>query len=204
MTAGRTVNSLSHHWGTPLHYVEAVKKVFCVKKIDLDPCSNKYSLVNAKTEYKLADKDGLIESWNFKTIYVNPPYGSDKIRKTSIKHWLKKCHETHQIFNSEILALIPVATNTSHWKKYVWVSASAIAFLSDTRLKFLVNGKGGGKGAPMSCAMVYWGQNKNRFFEVFSSYGAIVDTDLNKRHNLYLAKSDRNTEFDNYPLQLVV
>ena len=70
---------------------------------------------------------------------------------------------------------MPVATNTKHWKDYVWGVADSVAFLYDTRLKFLVDGRDGGKGAPMSCAMVYWGDHVCRFEEVFSPYGAVVD-----------------------------
>jgi hypothetical protein len=71
--------------------------------------------------------------------------------------------------------LVPVATNTGHWKKYVWGNATAVAFLYDTRLRFLVNGKDKGKGAPMSCAMVYWGDDYDCFFKVFIHLGAVVD-----------------------------
>ena len=81
----------------------------------------------------------------------------------------------HNSFNSEVLALVPVATNTTHWKNCVFGQAAGVCFLYDTRLKFLVNGQNGGKGAPMSCAMVYWGRNYDRFFSVFSRFGAVVD-----------------------------
>ena len=74
-----------------------------------------------------------------------------------------------------MLALVPVATNTRHWKQYVFGSATAVAFLYDTRLRFLVNGKDVGKGAPMSCAMVYWGTQYDRFETTFISFGAVVD-----------------------------
>ncbi len=174
MTAGRTVNAASHHWGTPLVYVEAVRKVFG-GRIALDPCSNQFSVVQAATEYRLPEVDGLEASWDFPRIYVNPPYGADRSRGTTIKDWLKRCAEAHQAHKSEVIALVPVATNTSHWKRYVWNKASALAFLYDTRLKFLVDGQSGGKGAPMSCAMVYWGKHVARFLDVFSAYGAAVD-----------------------------
>jgi hypothetical protein len=52
---------------------------------DLDPCSNPYSRVGAKTEYTLEKgNDGLVDSWLFRNtyvnwlfrnIYVNPPFG---------------------------------------------------------------------------------------------------------------------------------
>jgi hypothetical protein len=174
MSAGRTVNSLSQDWGTPQKYVDAVKEFFR-DEIDLDPCSNEYSIVGAKHEYRLPKHDGLRESWNFKKIYVNPPYGTDRDRGTRIKHWLFLCADAHKRFGSEVLSLIPVATNTGHWKNYVWGRATAVAFLYDTRLKFRVDDKDGGKGAPMSCSMVYWGKDYSRFLEVFIQYGAVVD-----------------------------
>jgi hypothetical protein len=174
MTAGRTLNTQSQEWGTPEKYVKAVREFFG-GEIQLDPCSNEYSIVNAGTEYCLPDRDGLQKTWNFETIYVNPPYGIDKQRGTSIKHWLSKCSAAHAEYRSEVLALVPVATNTGHWKKFVFGDAYGICFLYDTRLKFLVNGEDGGKGAPMSCAMIYWGDRFERFLPIFRKFGAVVD-----------------------------
>ncbi len=174
MTAGRTVNSQSVNWCTPPKYVDAVRKVFG-GTISLDPCSNEWSIVRAETEYHLSKQDGLRESWDYPTIYVNPPYGSDKERRTTIKHWLYKCAHAHKHYAAQVLALVPVATNTSHWKEYVWGRATAICFLYDTRLRFLVEGKDEGKGAPMSCATIYWNKNIEVFLDVFNEFGAIVD-----------------------------
>ena len=79
------------------------------------------------------------------------------------------------MFGSEVIALVPVATNTEHWKKYIYNRATAVCFLYDTRLRFLVDGKDEGKGAPMSCAMVYWGKNYQRFHDVFIKFGAVLN-----------------------------
>jgi hypothetical protein len=176
MSAGRKVNTLSQHWCTPQKYVEAVKKMFN-NDIELDPCSNKYSIVNASVKYMLPENDGLSETWNFRTIYVNPPYGADRIRGTTIKNWLKKCVEAHKKYGSEVLALIPVATNTAHWKYYVFGEAASICFLYDTRLKFIINGDDDNKGAPMACCMVYWGDNILKFQSIFLKFGAVVNTE---------------------------
>lgn len=175
MTAGRTnKNALSQNWGTPHIYVAAVREV--LGHIALDPCSNEYSVVAAETEYALPEHDGLKESWDFPTIYVNPPYGKDHVRGTRIKDWLARCQKAYLDHGAEVLALVPVATNTSHWKENVWGVAASVAFLYDTRLKFLENGQEGGKGAPMSCAMVYWGnRNFAAFRRVFFRFGAVVD-----------------------------
>jgi hypothetical protein len=174
MTAGRTLNTLSQEWGTPDKYVRAVREFFG-GNIDLDPCSNEYSIVNARVEYRLPSKDGLSESWNFRTIYVNPPYGIDKVRKTSIKKWFCRCLSAHVDHNAEVLALVPVATNTRHWKDYVFGYATAVCFCYDTRLKFLVNGQNCSKGAPMACAMLYWGIDFDKFKSIFREFGAVVD-----------------------------
>ena len=173
MTAGRKAITLVKDWCTPKKYVDVIKEFFG-KQIKLDPCSSKYSIVDAKIEYRLPEKDGLKETWDYSTIYVNPPYGIDKERGTSIRDWLKMCAEAHQKYGSEILALIPVATNTGHWKEYIFGKANSVCFLGDTRLKFIINGDNSNKGAPMACAMVYWGTNSNRFYDIFSRFGAVA------------------------------
>jgi len=173
MTAGRRINSLSQEWNTPQKYVDAVKAV--LGDIALDPCSNEYSIVRAAVEYRLPLYDGLRESWKYKTIYVNPPYGRNRDNHTSIYDWLKKCEAAHYIHGSEVLALVPVATNTKHWKQFIFGHATAICFLYDTRLKFLEMGQKTGKGAPMACAMIYWGNYYEKFNKVFMEHGAVVD-----------------------------
>ena len=174
MTAGRkSAESLSQHWCTPPEYVNAIRRFF-FGSIALDPCSNRHSIVRAAVEYSLPEVDGLVASWNHPTVFVNPPYGRDRERGTTIRDWLRKCAEAHSQHGGEVLALVPVATNTRHWKQYVFGAATAVAFLYDTRLRFLVNGENGGKGAPMSCAMVYWGPDYERFEEIFIRFGAVV------------------------------
>ena len=174
MTAGRKINSQSQDWCTPPQYVEAVKRVF-KGRIDLDPCSSVHSIVGAKVEYLLPAIDGLRASWNYPTIFVNPPYGSDRERGTSIKNWLACCLEAYKKHGSEVIALVPVAVNTGHWKRSVFGGATGVCFLYDTRLKFLEDGQLSGKGAPMACSTIYWGDRYQDFFDVFISYGAVVD-----------------------------
>jgi hypothetical protein len=175
MTAGRNnAASLSQHWCTPPKYVNAIRKFFG-GKIHLDPCTNQWSIVKAEVEFQLPDHDGLRMEWKYPTIFVNPPYGADRTRGTTIRDWLRKCAETHRKYGAEVLGLVPVATNTRHWKLYVWDAATGVAFLYDTRLRFLVEGREGGKGAPMSCAMIYWGPRYKEFEKVFIKFGAVVD-----------------------------
>ncbi|MGO8733685.1 MAG: DNA N-6-adenine-methyltransferase [Terriglobia bacterium] len=195
MTAGRKVVGHAKDWGTPKKYVDAVKECFG-GTIDLDPCSNRDSIVDARVEYRLPEKDGLRDTWNFPTVYVNPPYGIDRQHGRTIKEWIKRCEEAHRVYGSEVLALVPVATNTGHWKRYVYGWATGICFLYDTRLRFLVCGKDEGKGAPMSCAMIYWGQNFRRFSEVFMRFGAVVNIENLKGIKIGEANQNENGQME--------
>jgi hypothetical protein len=170
MTAGRQNISDKKDWCTPPKYVDVIRKFF--GEIHLDPCSNVSSVVNAKIEYILPKNDGLRDSWDFPTIYVNPPYGIDKSNGTSIKDWIRRCAEANGKHGSEVLALVPVAANTKHWKLYIFGKASGVCFLADTRLKF-INGEND-KGAPMACAIVYWGAKYPDFYRHFSKHGAVL------------------------------
>ena len=140
--------------------------------IALDPCSNAHSVVGAEVSLSLP-ADGLEGSWgSYPTVYVNPPYGRDARRGTTIRDWLAKCSEARGC-GSEVLALIPVAANTRHWREHVF-TATGICFLKVARLKFLLNGSAAGKGAPMACAVVYWGDDFERFRRVFRPFGAVL------------------------------
>lgn len=175
MTAGRTnTHQISKSWCTPPKYANVIKAFF-EDGLELDPCSNEFSVVEAKVKYMLPENDGLKESWQYKTIFVNPPYGADRERGTTIKDWIRKCEEAHRLYGSEVMALIPVATNTHHWKDYIFGKAASICFLYDTRLKFMIDGVLDEKGAPMSCAMIYWGENVERFITLLSPYGAALN-----------------------------
>lgn len=171
MSAGRESISRNKSWNTPPKYVELIEKF--LGKIELDPCSNEHSILKSEVSYKLPI-DGLKQSWNFKTIFINPPYGRDVERKTSIYDWILKGVEANKENNSEILYLIPVATNTKHFKDLIFKYASGICFLADTRLKFWNEGIEDKKGAPMACCIVYFGNNYNKFEEVFSNSGKCI------------------------------
>ena len=172
MTAGRKPISTTKDWCTPPSVVNSVRSVFG-GAVSLDPCSNEHSLVHADKEYLLPDHDGLIESWDYPTIYVNPPYGSDPERGTRIAHWFARMAKAAGR-GSEIIALVPVAPNTAHWKKFVFPIASAICFLYQPRVRFYINGIEDQKGAPMSCAVIYYGPNATAFAQEFRMHGAVV------------------------------
>ncbi len=168
MSAGRKNNVEKKDYNTPPKYVEAIIDFF--NEVDLDPCSNEYSLIDAKKKYILPI-DGLKQEWNYSRIFVNPPYGRDSLRKTSIYNWIEYGYLSNKKFGSEVLYLIPVATNTKHFKEIIFKKFSAICFLEDTRLKFYNQGEEDSKGAPMSCCFCYIGKRTNNFISVFEKFG---------------------------------
>jgi hypothetical protein len=170
MTAGRNVVSGNKSWCTPRDYVRVVTNF--LGAIDLDPCWHPASSVIAKTCYSLPETDGLKELWKAKRIYVNPPYGYDTERGTHIRDWLRKCAEAHRD-GSEVVALVPVASNTRHWAESVFGEAQAICFIREPRIKF----SGVPKGAPMACAFVYWGADRDRFRAQFLHLGHVLFID---------------------------
>lgn len=172
MTAGRKALSDTKHWCTPPELIASVREVFG-GEIDLDPCSNEHSMVSARVNYLLPRQDGLVETWDFPRIYVNPPYGSDPSRGTRIAHWFERIAEAARN-GSEVIALVPVATNTGHWKKHVYPVAQAICFLYQPRVRFYIDGREDPKGAPMSCAIIYYGSELDKFAEEFSRHGAVI------------------------------
>lgn len=172
MTAGRRVTAITTEWCTPPHIVAAVKRVFG-GGIALDPCSNEFSVVEAGVEYSLPDHDGLRESWDYPTIFVNPPYGRDPVRGTRIADWLARSAEAAEA-GSEVVCLVPVATNTGHWKRSVWPRAAAICFIAQPRVHFYLRGVQDGQGAPMACAAIYYGAHVRNFADVFRDLGAVV------------------------------
>lgn len=172
VTAGRQAVSATKDWCTPPSILTAVRATFA-DSISLDPCSNDFSLVHADVEYRLPEHDGLVESWDFPTIYVNPPYGNDKSRGTRIAHWFERMADASDA-GSQVIALVPVATNTAHWKNFVYPKAAAVCFLYVPRLRFFINGVEDPKGAPMSCAVIYYGDDVDSFRGAFSEHGAVV------------------------------
>ena len=161
---GPLMSSVRGDWNTPGCVLERVRRV---APIDLDPCSNAASIVNAAVEWHLErDGDSLRRDWMCTPgllIYVNPPYGRD------IGTWVARCAGTAiGIGPSAVVALIPARTDTAWWHRYA-TTADAICFWRG-RLTFL----GAAQGAPVPSAVAYWGPCRATFRREFCDAGWIV------------------------------
>lgn len=169
MTAGRTVNAEKKDWNTPPKYSIPITKF--MGKIELDPCSNEASIVDADMNYIYPTNDGLLDEWDAKTVFVNPPYG--RSNGSGLYDWLLKSISEYEKYKFEVIFLIPVATNTKHFKEIIFVEYDAICFLNDTRLRFYNNGVEDKKGAPMACCLCYKGYRPDDFKSSFSKFGKV-------------------------------
>jgi hypothetical protein len=183
--SGTIADMKSQHWNTPSHILDGVRSVFG-GPIDLDPCDNEYSITQPRVSFQLPVNDGLKNDWGnvsdfLKTridVFCNPPFGRSD-NGTSIADWVEKCfneyHATKSKINSIIL-LLPASTETVFWHKYIWSSATSIAFLKG-RVAFPLEGKVTGF-SPKGTALVYWGVfgsgNVDKFKTVFSEMGKVV------------------------------
>jgi DNA N-6-adenine-methyltransferase Dam len=184
--AGFVPDSKSQSWNTPAWILAAARDAFGVSQIALDPCSNASSIVGAAREYRLPKNDGLVDSWDEPTIWVNPPFGTTRMhrdrshfcdakawrflskkeraeyRVTNVGHWLYRCDSAgsragaSQATGSQVIALVPATPETLGWRVSVWKHASGICF-PYRRLKFLgPDGKEAKQVIPKPMALIYW------------------------------------------------
>lgn len=161
-------------WCSPPEIVEPVRAFFG-GSIDLDPCSNPNSTVRAAHEFIYPEQNGLTDPWVGRTAYVNPPYSRDKTQGTTIYDWFKKMHSVARMsmLDKEIIALVPGAYETKAWRNFVWYGGADAVCLLKKRTKFL----GAGCGAKFPTALIYWGENAERFARHFDpSLGMVIPT----------------------------
>jgi len=115
-------SSKSDEWSTPNELFVKLDRHW---GFTLDPCA---SDDNHKCEkYYTIETDGLAQSWEGETAFVNPPYGD-------IKAWVKKCHDETKDGKAIAVLLIPSRTDTRYFHEYC-MKASHIYFVK-ARLKF--------------------------------------------------------------------
>lgn len=114
-------------WYTPPHIIELARSV--LGEIDLDPasCEEANRIVRAKQFYS-KEQDGLTQSWDAGTLWLNPPYGD-------MAPWMQKLIESVASGTTKAaLCLTNNCTDTAWWQAMVERS-SCVLFLRG-RLRF--------------------------------------------------------------------
>lgn len=150
---------------TPPNIVELIVKVFGA--IDLDPCADDGKHIPAIRHYTFAD-DGLNQEWHGR-IFLNPPYSCPA-------RWIAKLRDEIALGRAtEAIALLPAATDTN-WLSPILKSQPACFWKG--RIKFLdENYQPMKASARQSHVLIYWGENSDRFREVFSDFGVVLGGD---------------------------
>jgi len=156
-------SSKTSEWYTPPDILELVTRV--LGTISLDPCSNSHDAPNVPAaRHFTREDDGLAQSWQTDTLFMNPPYGSE------IGAWVEKLageYEARQV--RAAIALLPARTDTAWFRRLRDYPRCFVA----GRLKFVSPDSGEVNPAPFPSMLVYLGPAPERFAQVFAAIGDI-------------------------------
>lgn len=162
-----TNNSGCNEWYTPERYLDLSREV--LGEIDLDPASCVFANETVKAQLFYSENDdGLTKPWHGR-VWMNPPYSSELVPKFTEKF----VDEYNDGNIAEGIVLVNNATETA-WFTNMVNAASAVCFprgriryYSQTRESL----------APLQGqAFLYFGENKEKFLDVFSEigWGAVI------------------------------
>ena len=160
-------NSGNNEWYTPERYIELARAV--LGEIDLDPASCAFANETVRAaRYFSEENDGLCQEWSGR-VWMNPPYSADLVGKFTRKFVDE--YDAGRI--SEGIVLVNNATETS-WFAYMTDAASAVVFTRG-RIRY-VSPERESLAPLQGQAFLYFGDNAERFIEVFScvGWGAII------------------------------
>jgi hypothetical protein len=151
-------------WYTPQQYVDAARLL--MGSIDLDPASS--DLANERvvkaTDYYTEETDGLAQAWRGR-VWLNPPDGRE-----GPKFVAKLLDEYHAGNVTEAVLLVKPRTDGS-WFRPLY--DFTLCFVKG-RIKFW-NHEGTGKSPATGNVFIYLGSNRDKFAQVFSQFGAVIE-----------------------------
>ena len=132
--------------------------------IDLDPCADPRKRVPA-ARHITKDEDGLSQAWSGR-VYMNPPFS----RTTD---WIKHlCVYVASGAVTEAIILVPVMTLGSKSSRLLMRGTASCFALMDRSIQFLdSNYRNMDHKSPFPFALVYVGDNSNRFLEITDPIG---------------------------------
>jgi len=162
----------SEEYYTPPEYIEAAREV--MGAIDLDPasCETAQEWVQA-TQFYTKEDNGLQQEWKG-SIWLNPPYSKTN-GKSNQAVWSQKLIGEYQSGRvCEAILLVKAALGYK-WFEDFWCDWP-VCFARE-RLSFIrANGSSDGQ-SKQGTAFFYFGDNTERFREVFSQFGRVIMPD---------------------------
>lgn len=159
------VSQERNEWDTHLEYIEAARLV--MGEIDVDPASSAVANQTVRAQaYFTKETDGLKQEWVGR-VWLNPPYSMPLIQQFAEKPVAE--FDAGRV--EQAVVIVNSATETG-WFSSLFRRAGIVCLVS-TRVKFW---------SPIhhtsqplqGQAIFYFGENRNRFIEVFSQFGDIA------------------------------
>jgi len=163
-TTNMAYSSKSVEWFTPECYVEAARRVLGF--IDLDPasCKQANAWINAVCYYTALD-NGLTKPWGASTIWLNPPFNMSSAFAARMVHDYQL-----EVFGQGILLckFVPNYEWFQQLKQFpMVVTSKRVSFWK----AYQTEGDSRMDGA---ICFVYFGPNKDKFYQEFKQFGDIV------------------------------
>lgn len=155
-----------NEWYTPEEYIEAARLV--MGSIDLDPASSEIANARVKAaKFYTQEDDGLSKNWTG-NVWLNPPYA-----QPAIQHFAEKMAAEIDCGRVSQAVMLTHNYTDTRWFHLSAERASAICFTRG-RIGFL--SPEGKRAAPtQGQAFFYYGDNVDRFADVFSKFGFVVE-----------------------------
>ncbi len=153
----------SVEWYTPSAYIEMARRV--LGEIELDPASSEYAqkTVKAKGFFTL-DDDGLAQPWSGR-VWLNPPYAMPTIADFANK----------MIFSLNDIEAAIMLTNSATDTQWFQILSSLADGVCFTKGRIRFETEEGAQDMPMQGqAFFYFGGDRKKFIEIFSSVGIVM------------------------------
>lgn len=162
-------SSDSAEWYTPKRYVDAVKQV--LGEIDLDPASSDIAnrTVRAKQIFTIKE-DGLLQEWSGR-VFLSPPYGF-RDNESNQGLWSGKLIDAWHSRNITAAILLANAMTASKWFQPLW---EYMLCFCDHQIRFYRPDGSIGNQPTHASVFVYLGKAREKFEQVFSQFGCIVE-----------------------------
>lgn len=159
-------------WYTPPEFIGMVRRV--LGRIDTDPatCAMANTWIKAPVCFT-SENDGLSQSWHG-TVFLNPPYGKTD-GKSNQDIWSKKLEAEFLSGNTTEAILLVNSTHGYKWYEYLW-HRYPVCKVTD-RIRFIKPDGSVGGQAKRGQTFVYFGNNVEKFQEVFQSIGRLIYPD---------------------------
>jgi ParB family chromosome partitioning protein len=172
IAASNLDSSITDEWYTPSEIIEKAREA--MGSIDTDPasCAKANETVGARHFYT-REVSGLIENHRWQgNVWLNPPYGrGDASARGFINRLIIERGKGNV---AQAITCLNSRSSHSLWFEPVWAHAS-VHLMYRGRIKFIGTDPERGASSPTICSILsYFGDNPQRFAEVFRPFGNIV------------------------------